>query len=155
MIPARITWNQFCNFSAEFKNIQDHETSERYRYGEIRLTRLNIYAPILLRKGYFQRIDSQYSIYFAQFYGPILFIFGIVSVILSAMQVEINVEQVELAVPLSAFRHASRGFSFASLISIACLSSALLFLVMYKITKEWRYALRDRYDHRRQRGSIP
>ena len=35
LIPARITWTQFCNFSAEFKNIQDHETSERYRYGEI------------------------------------------------------------------------------------------------------------------------
>ena len=60
LVPTGITWEQFCNFSADLAKISDRDVSERYTYGEIRLTRLNFYAPLLLRKSYYQRMDYQY-----------------------------------------------------------------------------------------------
>lgn len=90
LIPAGITWEQFCDFSANLDSISDRDVSERYAYSEIRLTRLNFYAPMLLGKSYFQRMDYQYGDYFARFYGPILFIIGIISVILGGLQVIIT-----------------------------------------------------------------
>ncbi len=151
LVPARITWKQFCDFSRDFKSIPDHEVSQRYMYGEIRLTRLNFYSKILLHKRYFQRVETQYSAYFAQFYAPFLFIFGILSVILSAMQVEAAVEQIDSAVPWSAFYKTSRRFSFAVLIALTGLIMTLAFLLVYRIAKEWRYALRDRFGHEKGR----
>ena len=151
LVPAHVSWKQFCAFSAEFGCIKDCDVSGRYAYGEIRLTRLNLYAKVLLRKWYFQRVESQYRSYFAQFYGPFLFVFGILSVILSAMQVELGVEQVNSVMPLSAFRHASRGFSIACIISLICLSLGLFLLFAWKVGKEWHYALRDRFRRSEQR----
>lgn len=154
LIPSHVTWRDFCNFSADFKRIEDDDTTERYRYGEIRLTRLNFYAVFLLRQRYFQRIDAQYSAYFAHFYGPMLFIFGILSVILNAMQVEVNVEQIGVNKPLSSFPSVSRGFSIASAIFLLFMSSVLLSILLYKIAREWHYALRDRFVRRKQRGNL-
>lgn len=68
-------------------NIADRDVSLRYAYGEIRLTRLNFYAPFFLGKSHFQSVEYQYGTYFARFYGPILFVIGIVSVVLSGLQV--------------------------------------------------------------------
>ncbi|KAH7000716.1 hypothetical protein EDB80DRAFT_724372 [Ilyonectria destructans] len=69
----------------------DQQGSLRYAYGEIRLTRLNLYAPLLLGKSHFQRVEHQYGKYFARFYGPILFVIGIISVVLSGLQVVVSV----------------------------------------------------------------
>jgi hypothetical protein len=68
-----MTWEQFCNLTAGLDSIADDQVSGRYAYGEIRLTRLNLYAPLLLGKSHFQRVEYQYKEYFALFYGPILF----------------------------------------------------------------------------------
>ncbi|CAJ2505654.1 Uu.00g130480.m01.CDS01 [Anthostomella pinea] len=93
LIPPDITWDQFCRFVSDLTTIADHDVPTRYTYGEIRLTRLNFYAPFLLRKAYFQRVDYQYGTYFARFYGPVLFVIGAVSLILSGLQVAIAVDQ--------------------------------------------------------------
>jgi hypothetical protein len=87
-----MTWVAFCNFSMEFKNISDEAVSGRYHYGELRLTRLNLYIKILLRKFEYERVHAQYGEYFARFYGPLLFMFTLISIILSAMQVQLGVE---------------------------------------------------------------
>ncbi|QGI87870.1 hypothetical protein CEK25_002826 [Fusarium fujikuroi] len=92
LIPEGISWEQFCDFTSDFHNILDKDVSPRYAYGQIRLTRLNFYAPIILHKSYFQRIDFQYGQYFASFYAPILFAFGITSVTLSGLQVVASLE---------------------------------------------------------------
>ncbi|KAI0163840.1 hypothetical protein GGR57DRAFT_451582 [Xylariaceae sp. FL1272] len=84
LIPPNITWEQFCNFTIAFADIEDRDVSPRYAFGEIRLTRLNFYAPLLLGKSHFQRVEYQYGAYFAQFYGPLLFFIGITSVFLGA-----------------------------------------------------------------------
>ncbi|SPO06921.1 uncharacterized protein DNG_09615 [Cephalotrichum gorgonifer] len=90
LVPADVTWEQFCNFSSDLGRIDDRDASPRYSYGEIRLTRLNFYAPFLLRRSYFQRVEYQYGSYFARFYAPLLFVFGIASVVLSGLQVIVS-----------------------------------------------------------------
>ena len=94
LVPKDVSWTQFCGFISEITSIQDGDVSGRYCYGELRLSRLNFYAPLLLHKFYYERVHWEYSDYFAQLYGPILFIFAAISVILNSMQVEIAVEQV-------------------------------------------------------------
>jgi hypothetical protein len=47
LVPREVTWSQFCHFSASLNDLTDDEVSGRYSYGEIRLTRLNYYAPVL------------------------------------------------------------------------------------------------------------
>lgn len=140
LIPAAITWEQFCEFTSSLANITDRDVSQRYAYGEIRLTRLNFYAPFLLGKSNFQKVEYQYGTYFARFYAPILFVIGVVSVILSGLQVIVSVGT----------DAGDRWWMGASLwISVALIlaSCGLLFslglLVVYKVTREWKYAIRD------------
>lgn len=140
LVPQAVSWEHFCHFKSMFSSILDADVSPRYRYGEIRLTRLNLYAPILLRRSNFQRVDHQYGQYFARFYGPILFIFGFVSVALSGLQVVVSVETgggtpwkvLALAVSIIAIL-----VSFGLLIGFGA-------LLAYKIAKEWKFAVRDR-----------
>ncbi|KAH6989836.1 hypothetical protein EDB80DRAFT_162024 [Ilyonectria destructans] len=66
LVPPDITWEQFCDFTSSLADIADRDVSLRYAYGEIRLTRLNLYAPLLLGKSHFQRVEHQYGTYFAQ-----------------------------------------------------------------------------------------
>lgn len=58
LIPAEITWDAFCEFSSDFKNIGNAAMSGRYHYGELRLTRLNFYIKILLRKFEYERVHA-------------------------------------------------------------------------------------------------
>ena len=140
LIPPRVTWRQFCNFSSEFGSILDAHVTERYKYGEIRLTRLNLYAKILLHKWHFQRMNPQYGSYFARFYAPILFIFGVISVMLSALQVELSIEQIGPTI----ISDVSRWFGILCLVGVLTMAISLVSLLLYKIAKEWRYALKDR-----------
>ncbi|THX88878.1 hypothetical protein D6D08_03931 [Aureobasidium pullulans] len=44
LVPKTVTWEKFCSFSDSFGAISDDEVSERYQYGELRLTRLNLWG---------------------------------------------------------------------------------------------------------------
>ncbi|KAK4162357.1 hypothetical protein QBC43DRAFT_380021 [Cladorrhinum sp. PSN259] len=87
LVPENVSWERFCRFSAAFGSIQDHEVSGRYRFGEIRLSRLNFYAPLLLNKSYFHRVHRNYAQYFGRFYLPIITGLSFLSVVLSSMQI--------------------------------------------------------------------
>ena len=149
LIPPRVTWEGFCAFSARFDAIRDDEVSWRYAYGEIRLTRLNFYSKFLTGKWYFHRLMPQYEEYFARFYAPMLYLFGFLSVILSAMQVEMSVEQLDSATPWFAFQRLSRVFTVLSLVAVLAVTVWLIGLFLLKFAKEWKYALADRFVHRR------
>lgn len=144
LIPTGVTWEQFYNFTIDLTTIRNSDVSERYTYGEIRLTRLNFYAPFLLEKSYFQRIDYQYGEYFAHFYGPILFVIGIVSIILSGLQIAVTVQQAD---PMQNGRRLlviALGFSIIMILCFCSIPVFLFSLFIYKIMKEWRYALQHR-----------
>jgi hypothetical protein len=98
LIPKDVDWASFCHFTSDLNNIQDSAVSRRYCFGELRLTRLNFYAPFLLRKFRFEQVHGQYGDYFARLYGPVLFVFAVVSTILNSLQVALAADQ-SLAVP--------------------------------------------------------
>ena len=146
LIPAGVSWEQFCNFTADLIKIPDGNVFKRYAYGEIRLTRLNFYAPLLLRKSHFQRVEYRYREYFTSFYGPILLMIGYMSVLLSGLQVAVAVtvqgpdslwnSRVLLVVAL--------WFSIITILSFCGILIVMIFLFIYKVGKEWRYAFQDR-----------
>jgi hypothetical protein len=72
LVPLDVKWTEFCRFISTFGHIKDVDVSGRYSYGELRLLRLNFYAPFLLGKFHFEQIHGQYGDYFARLYGPIL-----------------------------------------------------------------------------------
>lgn len=121
----------------------DGDVSSRYRYGEIRLTRLNFYAPTILGKLHFQRVAYQYSDYFAHFYGPFLFDLGIVSVVLNGLQVVVSVKDLAggHSRGLSGFAF---GFGIAMMVCSLALLLFLALLLVYKVGKEWHFAIQDR-----------
>ena len=132
LIPQQISWTQFCHFISEVSRIKDDDVSQRYHYGELRLTRLNFYTKLFLRKFYYERVHGQYGDYFAGLYGPMLFIFAIASTILNTMQVEMATEQVLHSVSISLGSIFSR-FSRISLVStgFAGLCFAVLWICMF------------------------
>ena len=144
LLPSDVTWNEFCAFSKDFSDISDDAVSERYYYGEIRLTRLNLYAKLIIGKFQYERVDGQYGAFFARFYGPLLFIFGILSIILSAMQVELGVETLTNA-QWQPFWNACRWSVVIVLVCVVCLTLILVLLLIGMVADEWIFALKARY----------
>ena len=58
LLPPNITWNKFCVFSKDFLDISDDAVSERYKYGELRLTRLNLYAKPIIGRFQYERVHG-------------------------------------------------------------------------------------------------
>ncbi|KAJ9133739.1 subtilisin-like serine protease protein [Pleurostoma richardsiae] len=138
LLPSDVTWEQFVDFASDVARITDQEVSARYAYGEIRLTRLNFYAPFLLGRSHFQRVDYQYGAFFARFYGPILFFMGGASVVLSGLQVSAAVEQNKT------LGSAALWFSITVMTIFCGVFASLSLLLVYKVATEWRVAVRDR-----------
>ncbi|RYO96492.1 hypothetical protein DL765_011581 [Monosporascus sp. GIB2] len=149
LVPPGITWEQFCDFTSGLAGIPDRDVSLRYAYGEIRLTRLNLYAPLLLGRSHFQRVEYQYGTYFARFYGPILFVIGIASVVLSGLQVVVSVgDDGE-----DGWRGAALWISVTAIVASCSLLFTLGLLLVYKVAKEWEFAIRDRLRLLEERGA--
>jgi len=150
LIPPSVSYAQFCAFTSGFDKITDSEVSARYSYGELRLTRLNLYCKIFLHRYHFQQVHGQYGAFFSQYYGPLLFIFGILSLVLSAMQVELAAEQL-LAILWNAFWRLSRWVSVLSIVAITAVALALGSLLVRMIIDEWLFALKARWRKRRSK----
>lgn len=140
LIPAGITWEQFCNFASDLEKIEDREVSERYAYGEIRLTRLNFYAPILLGKSHYQRMEYQYGTYFARFFGPLLFVIGIITVVLTGLQLLLAAESNDN----KEWAGVVLGISVFAVVGASGVFFGLVLVWVYKVAREWRFAIRDR-----------
>jgi hypothetical protein len=144
LVPKEVTWPQFCQFTALFNDITDSEVSGRYHYGEIRLTRLNYYAPVLLGRSHYQRVDYQYRAYFARLQRPAISAFAFFSILL-------NCFQVNLAASDSDKRYSSAvlfACSYWCSTLIGCVTGLLLLMVVslffFKVIGEWRFAIADR-----------
>ncbi|VTT72990.1 unnamed protein product [Fusarium fujikuroi] len=140
LIPPHITWKQFCDFASGLGDIADRDVSLRYTYGEIRLTRLNFYAPLLLGKSHFQRVEYQYGPYFARFYGPILFVIAVASVVLSGLQVVVSVGDGGG----DGWKGSALWISVIAIVSFCSLTFILGLVLVYKVAREWKFAIRDR-----------
>jgi hypothetical protein len=155
LVPKDVTWLQFCQFTARFNDITENEVSGRYHYGEIRLTRLNYYAPILLGKSYYQRENYQYRAYFARIQGPLISAFAFFSIVLNCMQVS-------LAASTSDDRYSSAllvagCFWLSTLIGflIGALMLMLVLLFHFKVIREWRFAIAHRIQWKKGQQQKP
>lgn len=92
-------------------------------------------------------MDYQYREYFAQFYGPILFMIGIISVILGGLQVVVTVKGPDSVRNGSMLSVVAFWISIMIILCSFSIPVFLFFLFIYKIFKEWRYAIRDRLQH--------
>lgn len=144
LIPAEdgdgttITFERFATFISNFAQLSDAHVSLRHEFGELRLTRLNIFARLFLRKLTFHHIDAQWSSYLGHFITPILSAFFIVTIPLSAMQVGLAVQS--LANPSgtwNTFAATAKWFSIFTLIVviviIVFLAALVLFLFVHDI----------------------
>ena len=144
LLPPDITWIDFCAFSKYFVDISDDTVSERYHCGWLRLTRLNLCTKLIIGKVHYEHVYVQYGASFARFDGPILFIFGRLSIILNAMQVEFGVEPL-MNTQWQSFWYASWWFVIVALACMAILVLGLKLLLVGMIVDEWVFALRGRY----------
>lgn len=90
-----LTYEDFCKLISSFARIGDGMVAPRYSYGELRLTRLNFYARIFMKKWTYHHIEAQWGTFFGSFLAPFVIIFGVSTTLLSATQVELNVIQSE------------------------------------------------------------
>jgi hypothetical protein len=147
LVPTNVTWEQYCEFMRQLGKISDWEVSGRYAYGEIRMTRLNFYAPVLLGKSYFQRVEYQYKDYFAVFYGPVLFVAGVMSILLSGLQVAVAVQGVDSTRSSQTLLAGALWCSVTMTLSFAAIFLLLFAIFVYKVAKEWDYAIRNRLQY--------
>lgn len=152
LIPQHVQWPEFCYFISNFGRIEDIDVSGRYCYGELRLSRLNFYAPFFFRRFNFEQLHGQYSDYFARLYGPVLFVFAMASTLLNAMQVGIAVEQVSAMNQVIIWSICGW---VSGLITIGTALMALCFgsLWLWMFLDEWVYAVRCRLS-KKQDGAL-
>ena len=148
LIPAHITWEEFCAFSSSFNMIPDSRVSARYAYGELRLSRLNFYCKLFLGKQYFHRIYLQTDEYFSRFYATILFLLAIGTVLLTAMQLEVQVRECNRT-SLGWFSILSRLITVPVLVCGLCLLVSFAFMYVHRQVREWGHALYLRYARTR------
>jgi hypothetical protein len=140
LIPVTTTYEEFMIFMSCFAEIQDGQVSPRYQFGELRLRRLNLWSPLLLRKTYFHKTVWQYGDYLAQYYAPYLFFFSIMSVVLSAMQVGVGAKT-----DWQLFNGVSAWFSIATLIVVCLVVVGVIGEFVYLIAREGIYATKHKF----------
>jgi len=145
LIPPATSFEAYCKFIGNFALLQDNLVSPRFRFGELRLTRLNFWSKVFLGQFKFEEVAGQYEEYFARFYGPLLFVFALFSVLLSAMQLGLATEShPDPGRAWSHFSTISRWSAVAILFIVASSGLGLFLLLLYMIFSELTYAVRHR-----------
>jgi hypothetical protein len=89
-----VTFESFIAFIACFDGVPDIAISSRWRYGLMQLDALNFHSAIHLRRWHLNRFEARWTVYFSRFFPAVLFVFALLSVMLSAMQVIISAKQI-------------------------------------------------------------
>jgi hypothetical protein len=151
LIPASTSWVQFCAFTSRFNTVTDADVSKRYAFGELRLTRLNMYCKFILRKTRLHRVPTTtYGAYFSRFHSPFLFVFGVLSVVLNSLQVGLAVEPLHLS-KWPRLWTMGRVFAVSTLVVSFVLALFLLVLLALRFVSEWHHAICDEISRRRER----
>lgn len=88
LLPDAVTWASWCAFVANLPTaISDADVCPRYRHAELSLPRLNWLAKLYLRRFRYRESHGRRGGNLRRFYEPLLFLFGVLSLVLSAMQV--------------------------------------------------------------------
>ena len=145
LIPTSTTWKAWNRLSSSFRDVLDSDVSQRYRFGELRLSRLNILSILLLRRWSF-KTRGQTGTYLASLFAPFIYIWATINVALAAMQLEVGIQQ--LYGPgdqgnWMAFAAVSRWSSVTILILVAMSTLIILLLICVRYTEQLLFAIRD------------
>jgi hypothetical protein len=148
LIPGSTTLVQFCAFTSRFDAITDADVSKRYGFGELRLTRLNVYCKFVLGKVRLHRLPTTtYGAYFSRFYAPVLFVFAVLTAILNALQVGLAVEQLTPS-KWPGLWNMGRVLMVSTLTVSLAMALFLCLLFMFGFISEWRHAILDEMSKR-------
>ncbi|KAK4127020.1 hypothetical protein N657DRAFT_640922 [Parathielavia appendiculata] len=86
---GRPTYEEWCEFIEPFGRVGDHYVNRRYRYGELRLTRINRTAKLFRFKLAYFHIYPQWGSFLEHTLAPIITVFAVCSVVLNSMQVSL------------------------------------------------------------------
>ncbi|KAI5844138.1 hypothetical protein BZA05DRAFT_410056 [Tricharina praecox] len=115
-------WSRIAASVQRGNGIADGNVSERYRYGELRLRRLNHIYRIFRRENY-HSVYAQYDQFFSKNFAWLLLLVVYLSVILSAMQVVLST-----AIENVPFENVSYWVSIAALVFIGVVIGLQVFL---------------------------
>ena len=162
LIPENIQWVSFSKFIVRFRRLHDDDVSPRYHFGQLRLTRLNwairIFRPPSSKDWwYYHEVYWNTGAYIERFFAPLLFLFGSVAIILTAMQVMVTVPEGAIIAnsQWETAAKASWGFSLAMILFIATLWLLFLGGIVVFLTAQIIYGAVMRRRKRRSRGSKP
>jgi hypothetical protein len=138
-------------FLHSFESVPDSDVTLRYRYGELRLGRINHYIKFYKRKLYYRKMRWHIGDYLNSFITPFAFVFALVSAALSAMQVGLaaqppNVNQTN---GWQKFTSVSQWSAVVFLILIALCTLVFPFVVCVLLLRELLFALASKVSCRR------
>jgi hypothetical protein len=140
-----ISYLHFRRLISRLQDEPDSNVSERYRFGQIRLFRLNwllrFFQPsvrrqegLLGRLYYHQLFWDSYG-FVQEYIAPFVFIFATLSVVLSAMQVGLAVETAQgMTYPL--FENACWGFQIFVLVGIVVFMAYMTFAMTWNLAAQ-------------------
>ena len=147
LVPRNTEWLSFSRFIVQFRSLDDDEISLRYRFGQLRLTRLNwairVFRPQSSKDWwYYHEVYWNTGAYIERFFAPLLFVFGSATIILTAMQVMVTVPQGEITAGIQwvTAAKASWGFSLCMILFIATLWFLFLGGIMVFLSAQMIYA---------------
>lgn len=149
LIPRRTSYSRLTGFLQKFEEIPDSEVSPRYHFGELRVGRLNFWFKIIFRHWAFQKVHGDYASYFARFYGPFLFAFSVLSVLLSAMQVLLQARSLEPGAVVTL----GHGFSVFAMVVVAVVIAAFVAIFLMLVLREVVFACADLKRKRKLKGA--
>lgn len=150
LLPRNVgSYRGFIHLMQSLEGIGDTLVSPRYHYGELRLSRLNFWVKILQGRFTYHKVEGQYGAYFKRFFGPMLFIFAVFSVILNAMQVVLGAAD---ETTWKSFWETSKWFSVVVLCITAAMALFILLSFILMSSREVIFALKDLYRKRRHQS---
>lgn len=136
LFPAEFDWINWAKFIDPFRKIEDEDVSNRYHYGQLRLSRLDwavrMFRPSSAATKWFYEVPHwSTGTYMGRAIAPLLFGFASLSLILSSMQVLLSVPDENLKLynvgdlSLVHMKRAFWGFS----VTVLLLSAAVWILI--------------------------
>lgn len=158
LIPKYVSFQRWQIFMQLFRQIEDDEVSRRYRYGQFRLSRLNLMTHIVRVANLlsitrtngpvpweYQNQVWQTGQYLSVYVAPLIFVFAMLSLILSSMQVVLAARGEDT---WEAFVRVSWGFSVATIIFSTVPITGAFVIVTVVLLNQGQFALHMRLRDR-------
>lgn len=130
-------------FAAEvLEKVNYEEMNRRYKYGELRMTRLNfIYRMLFIDPRGFHHGYTRYASFFRQNFGWLLLAFAYVTVVLAAMQTMLTSS---FGARNVAVQEVSYWFGVVTLITVVLVIVIMLFILVGSFSSNLAAALKRR-----------